>query len=184
VSEISQSLKNLARELKIPVLAISQLSRAVEMRGGQRPRLADLRESGCISGDTLIQIANGQQITIEKLASKNKPFLVMSLNEKTWHLEPALAKRAWCSGKKIVFRLKTQLGQEIKASANHKFRTPDGWKRLDQLKTGDYISLVRSWKNLPKPKPTITASEVALLGHLIGDESEIGGKSICLPTII
>jgi replicative DNA helicase len=48
VSEITQALKNLARELKIPVLAVSQLSRAVEVRGGQRPRLADLRESGSI----------------------------------------------------------------------------------------------------------------------------------------
>ncbi|KKS41409.1 MAG: Replicative DNA helicase [Candidatus Gottesmanbacteria bacterium GW2011_GWB1_43_11] len=51
VSYVSQNLKNIARELRVPVLAISQLSRAVEARGTRVPQLADLRESGAIEQD-------------------------------------------------------------------------------------------------------------------------------------
>ncbi len=87
VSEISMGLKNLARELKIPVLALSQLSRAVEVRGGSRPRLADLRESGSIEQDADVVMflyredeENLENITLEIAKHRNGPTGVMKLH--------------------------------------------------------------------------------------------------------
>src|SRR3989344_5980584 len=72
VSFVSQNLKNLARELKIPVLAISQLSRAVEQRGTRKPQLADLRESGAIEQDADVVIFLYLEQESEDILDQNK----------------------------------------------------------------------------------------------------------------
>ena len=68
ITEISRSLKQLAKEFNIPVLALSQLSRAVEQRGG-RPRLSDLRDSGSIEQDADIVMFIHQE---DKYSDENK----------------------------------------------------------------------------------------------------------------
>lgn len=68
ISDISRGLKNLARELDVPVLAAAQLSRAVEQRQDKHPVLSDLRDSGCLTGDTLITMADtGARIPMREL---------------------------------------------------------------------------------------------------------------------
>ena len=81
VTEISRSLKLLARELDVPVLALSQLSRAVEQRGG-KPRLSDLRDSGSIEQDADVVMFIHREDKVNKDAESARPNIAEILVEK------------------------------------------------------------------------------------------------------
>jgi replicative DNA helicase len=167
VGQISRGLKILARELEVPVLAISQLSRAPEQRTPAKPMLSDLRESGCLTGDSLVYLPRaGVRKPIKDLVGKSN-FEVLAMDRESWRLRPALATNVFSTGCKPVFRLKTRLGRTIRATANHKFLTFGGWKRLDELDNAEPIAVPGM---LPGPEMSnMRDEELALLGHLIGD---------------
>src|SRR5437764_8916993 len=138
VSSISRAMKGLARELRVPVLAISQLSRAPEQRPDKRPILSDLRESGCLAGDTPVYLPDsGTYMPIKELAGRSG-FRVLALNEKTWLMDAKVVTQAFATGTKPVFKLTTMLGRSVRATANHKFLSPAGWRRVDESEPNDH----------------------------------------------
>ncbi len=95
VGEVSQGLKNLAKELSVPVVALSQLSRAIEQRQSRRPQLSDLRESGSIEQDADVVIFLDREETwnpdTEKKGSA-EVFVAKHRNGPTGILELAFVK--------------------------------------------------------------------------------------------
>ncbi len=178
ISEISRGLKGVARELNVPVLALSQLSRSVESRNPQIPQLADLRESGCLTGDTLVYSPNqAKYIPIRDLVGHSNQD-VCALDISSYKLQVSPATKAFSTGRKPVFRLTTSTGRTIRATANHKFLAIDGWKRLDELGSGSHIAIPRVLPSPQKDASQMTNSEAALLGHLLGDGCIITHNSI------
>ena len=146
LSKITRSLKSLAREINVPIIALSQLSRGVEQRTSKRPMLSDLRESGCLTGDTLIPIANlNEEIPLKNLINCTN-FAIFALNLNTGKLEKGMVSNVFSTGRKPVFCLTTRSGFKIRATKNHKFLTLKGWKKLEQILIKEKLAVPKKIK--------------------------------------
>jgi replicative DNA helicase len=171
ISSISRSLKGLARELDIPVVALAQLSRAVESRQSHVPMLSDLRESGCLTADTRILRADtGAMATMGELLERGERDIPVWCMGDDLKLALGRMTHVFPSGVKPVYRVRLASGREIKASGNHPLLTLNGWRSLSDLKAGDRIGLPRRIEP-PTTEEHWEASRLILLAHLIGDGS-------------
>jgi replicative DNA helicase len=171
VSEISRGLKVLARDLDVPVLAIAQLSRAVESRHDKRPLLSDLRDSGCLPASARISRAdNGGEVTLGELVLSQRTPYVWSVDDRH-RLVPAKLIKAFPTGIKPVYRMKLASGLSIDATANHPFLTIEGWARLDSLSPDGFVAVPRILPSPIEQGPGWKDDELVLLAHLLSDGS-------------
>nr|YP_009541786.1 replication helicase subunit [Neogoniolithon spectabile]AYR05995.1 replication helicase subunit [Neogoniolithon spectabile] len=124
IGNITRDLKRLAKEVKSPLIVLSQLNRNIETRTNKRPILSDLRESGCLSYNLFPKI----------LTSLSKKVNTVNVNTSRYNIENLLCRPSYKADQQLTYQTSSYGLYNIYYTHNHKIFTINTWTKIDQLK--------------------------------------------------
>ena len=152
ISYITRNLKILAKEFKIPIMVLSQLSRNVESRTNKRPMLSDLRESGCLSN-----VKNESRLNSLNKKPINKMVTTQSFQKssiKSWNKNTLINEKFIqfdFKGIKPTFLITLSNDTEICLTSNHRILSKNGWIRAFQIQEETELYCLNQTQNDQTP---------------------------------
>jgi replicative DNA helicase len=172
IGAISRGLKAIAKDLNIPVVALSQLNRNSEHRDGHRPRLSD--PWNCVSGDTrLIDATTGRWVPIRSI--KPGMGVLATIGSNRIVAGPVADVRP--VGIRAMYRLITRTGKMLVATTNHPVLTDRGWRHMGEL---DGSELLATARQLPPHGGELPDryDRCRLLGYMAGNGTCLKHRSV------
>jgi len=142
LSNITRSLKLLAKDLNVPIIVLSQLSRNVESRTNKKPLLSDLRESGCLSGLTTLYTSLQTTRSVSLLNKSKTNLLGATQKGHQIALSHSAIKSIFITGFHLTYKLFAIGHCYVRLTSNHKILTQNGWKKVECLSSLDLVSIV------------------------------------------
>ena len=166
LSNITRSLKLLAKDFNVPIIVLSQLSRNVESRTNKKPLLSDLRESGCFSSSTSLYKSLQKTEKISLVNQKITSLVGVNQRKNTLSLSHSHIKSTFTTGFHFTYKLFTIGHRYVKLTSNHKVLTQNGWKKIKYLSRSDLISVVDKHNLLPIFKSGLNFQTISYFSFL------------------